>query len=173
MSFTVFSFRRIHSRKVSELMRPSYYAHNKLSREIVTNIVSGRFRSKSREAFRKALERAVEPHGAVSRLARESGLSRATIDKWLRDESTPTLDNLDAVAGALGVIPWELIKPERAGAEASQPPERLDGAEALRSLLALLPTMKEPELRALAKYAATLRRVARKGETAPALKKKL
>jgi ribosome-binding protein aMBF1 (putative translation factor) len=50
---------------------------------------------------------------SVDILANEAGIHRATIFRWLRGESSPTLAQLDALAKALGFdTAWDLKPPK-------------------------------------------------------------
>ncbi len=62
----------------------------------------------------KRLKPDLSEHGAVSKFCRKTGFSRTAVDKWLKGMSAPTVDSLDQIAEALGIQPWELIRPEGA-----------------------------------------------------------
>lgn len=55
----------------------------------------------------------------MSDLARKSGVSRPTLDKWLSGESTPTLDYLDKIAEALDTTPAALLAEDQGPLPAS------------------------------------------------------
>lgn len=103
------------------------------------------------DAFRKRLSDALAPHGAVSEFSRKSGISRATLDKWLDDKNptAPSLEFLDKAAAGLGVEPWELLKPLGPHAPREAPDARLALFGAIVSRLAAL---NEPQLRFLLPY---------------------
>jgi transcriptional regulator with XRE-family HTH domain len=68
--------------------------------------------SKASESFRKRLRIALEPRGASAEFRRKTGFAPGSIINWLEKGQTPTIDNLDRVAEALGATPSELLKPE-------------------------------------------------------------
>ena len=89
--------------------------------------------SNGAESFRKVISDWVKArHGSIEWLSEKAGVSRTTIQSWRDGSSTPTLTSLDAVAAALGVEPWELIKPRGAGDTL-----RVDIADVLTALSAL------------------------------------
>lgn len=71
---------------------------------------------KSWEVLRNRLLMYLSPHGAVSEFCRKTGLARSGVDRWLlpkeKGGGSPNIENLDAIADALGITPWDLIKPE-------------------------------------------------------------
>lgn len=67
--------------------------------------------SKSFELLQKRLLTEAKSHGRIANIARETGVSRVTLDRWIAGESIPSLENLDRVAAALGENPWDLLKP--------------------------------------------------------------
>lgn len=48
-------------------------------------------------------------HGWVNQLAADSGVKRQTLSAWMGDRTRPDLESLDAVAGVLGVRPYEIV----------------------------------------------------------------
>ena len=70
--------------------------------------------SKSWDLLRKRMNEKLAPHGAVSEFCRVTGFSRQGVDKWLGGETIPSMDKIDKIAEALGLQPWELIKPQGA-----------------------------------------------------------
>lgn len=68
---------------------------------------------KSMDLLSKKLEEACKVHPKVE-IRRKTGFSGSQIDRYIERKSVPTLDNLDVIAKALGVAPWELIKPDNA-----------------------------------------------------------
>jgi transcriptional regulator with XRE-family HTH domain len=93
------------------------------------------------ERFRKRLTDLTAAHGAVSELARTSGLSRSVIDKWLEGGSVPSIDNVERVAEALNLSIGELLGPE---------PERPRPWPAMKDLFAALSTLDESEVPTIA-----------------------
>jgi transcriptional regulator with XRE-family HTH domain len=67
---------------------------------------------KSWDVLRNRLIQSLTAHGAVSEFCRKIGVSRTAVDKWLKNQSSPNIENLDAIADALNSKPWDLIKPE-------------------------------------------------------------
>lgn len=77
--------------------------------------------SKLTKLFVENILTRIDYHGGVADLARKTGLARATIDKWLRDEQSPNLENVEIIAKALGVGAWELLKPEESEPTQTKP----------------------------------------------------
>lgn len=67
---------------------------------------------KSTQLLAKIIEKELAPYGRRKELAKLSGLSGSQLDRYSRAESSPSLDNLDALAQALGIPAWQLIKPD-------------------------------------------------------------
>ena len=64
--------------------------------------------------LRNRLKAALDRRGAVAEFVRKVGVSRTGVENWLAGKSSPNIENLESIAEALGVQPWELIKPEGA-----------------------------------------------------------
>ena len=62
-------------------------------------------------AFIRILRDRLSEYGAVSEFSRKSGFSRTTVDNWLSGKASPTVESLAAIAAALELEPWELLKP--------------------------------------------------------------
>lgn len=75
---------------------------------------------RSPELLAKALNLALSSHGSIADFCKKAGFTYPTVQHWRNLERSPTLENLDRIAMALGVQPWELIKPY--GAEATPIP---------------------------------------------------
>lgn len=56
----------------------------------------------------------IEAGKTISGLARETGVSRDAIHRWMRGETAPRTDSIAPVAKALGVTPRELEAAARA-----------------------------------------------------------
>lgn len=69
----------------------------------------------STKLFSQQIGKALEPHGAVAAFCRKTGFNRETVDRWIEEEASPTLRNLDKVAVALERDAWDLIRPREAG----------------------------------------------------------
>ena len=74
---------------------------------------------KASESFKKRIAAATGPHGALSDFCRKTGLGRNTVERWIFEGVSPTLENLERAAEGMGMQAWELIKPE--DAQATQP----------------------------------------------------
>jgi transcriptional regulator with XRE-family HTH domain len=66
------------------------------------------FAGNLRRAMERRLPRARNP---ASELERLSGVSDSSINRWLNEQSSPNLDQIEAVALALGLRPHELLIP--------------------------------------------------------------
>lgn len=60
-----------------------------------------------------------DTHGAVARFCERSGLSRQTVEYWLKHGTIPNIDKLDQIAAGFGLEPWETLRP--ADAESLSP----------------------------------------------------
>jgi hypothetical protein len=67
------------------------------------------------------------------------------VDHWLGGARSPTLKNLDVVAEALGIEPWDLIRPEQPALSAIQP----DTAQLRASIQAALPRASRSVLKTI------------------------
>ena len=63
----------------------------------------------SAQNFRKWLKGFCDSSGGVSQVARETGINRSLLDKYLRGDSVPGLEQLDRLASAMAHHPAELI----------------------------------------------------------------
>jgi transcriptional regulator with XRE-family HTH domain len=70
--------------------------------------------SKAPEVLRKRIAALYSDFGRIAEVVRKTGLSRRVLEKWRDGESSPSIENLERLADALGVQPWELIKPDGA-----------------------------------------------------------
>lgn len=108
----------------------------------------------STKALVKALETALAPRGAKAEFLRKTGMSPSSLAGYLKGENAASIDQLDRIADALGVDPWELLKPpntpelQKTGPKpVTSPPTSLLG-EAVRILAGL----DEHELRTVMPY---------------------
>lgn len=58
------------------------------------------------------LRKLLNPRGAKAEFCRKTGMARGLLDAYLAGNSKPGLDQIDKFAEALGVQPWDLIKPD-------------------------------------------------------------
>ena len=63
------------------------------------------------ETFKNRFSAAISKWGTHEELAREAGVSRATMTRWLAEENVPDLDQVEAVARAMKLDPFALIAP--------------------------------------------------------------
>lgn len=91
---------------------------------------------KASELFRKRLNEALEPRGAVADFCRKTDFARNTVEGWLAGTASPSIRNLEVAAEALNTDPWELIKPEDTAAPKPQ----------LIDLLRVLTSVDNPEV---------------------------
>lgn len=96
--------------------------------------------SKSSETFINFLKGALLGHGAVSEFCRKSGFARPTVDRWLKGENSPTLENLERIAAILDKPVPEMLSPSYAFGK-SDP--------ILRELFSRLLAMEQDQLEAL------------------------
>lgn len=61
--------------------------------------------------FIKHIEGIRRQDESTSNLADRLGVAANSLGRWLKGETTPTLENLEKVAESLRTHPWELIKP--------------------------------------------------------------
>lgn len=81
----------------------------------------------SPKALIRYLSSRLSEHGARADFCRKSGISRAALEFWLASDRIPRLDQLDRIAAALGVQPWELLKPEEALPTPPKPTPTVEG----------------------------------------------
>lgn len=81
---------------------------------------------------------------SISVAAKKAGkeIGRTSVDRVRKAEGNPTLDNIEAIALALGLQPWELLHPSAASADEQKPPSLAQAIEVVGAALAALPTEK-------------------------------
>ncbi len=67
--------------------------------------------SQSAKHLLNLLRAATKPYGSISELARKAALKPPQLQRYLSGETSPSLETLDRLAEALGIHPWEMIKP--------------------------------------------------------------
>lgn len=82
--------------------------------------------TKATETLAKYLKKALDKHGAKAELARKSGVHPNSIDSYVDLKTSPTLEQIERMANALGVQPWELIRPNGASPTAEFSPALID-----------------------------------------------
>lgn len=87
------------------------------------------------ETFKNRLASALEPRG-IAAAARGADLSRKTVDRWLRGENVPDLNQVDDVAGALGRPAIDLLFPGELPKPVVMKPNPEQAIEAIREALA-------------------------------------
>ncbi len=102
--------------------------------------------------FRNRLAALLGGRGAKLDLARTSGFSRPSIDRWLAGGNSPDLDQVDALARALGKNPLSLLSEPGEARQAHVPEDLLrmladtpEEHEAVRSLLMGFAIQRESE----------------------------
>lgn len=90
---------------------------------------------------------------SVNALAGRAGVNDKTIGRMLKGDNEPSLDTVSAVAKALGMEPWQLIRPER-----SHPP-KLTIPAALDALIEVAGQLPPAERKELADAASLLSQV--------------
>lgn len=132
--------------------------------------------SKASEIFASSLNRELSGYGSIAKFCRDTGFSRNAVEAWLSGDSSPTVANLDRIAEALDLEPWELIKPEGADQERAvealgQAAAALTGLSPARAaILAALPALDDAEVHAILGIIEAGRRL-RAGEAPRAEKK--
>lgn len=94
--------------------------------------------SNALEQLRKRLNLFCQKRGAKAEIRAKTGFSASQLDRYISGETVPGVDQLEKIAEALGVQPWELIKPEAALPTPQPNPPTVD---------ALLAVIKEQEKR--------------------------
>lgn len=82
-----------------------------------------------------------DDHGKKADFIRVTGISRATLDRWLKEETSAKIEELGRLAKWYRCQPWELIKPD--GAEATKPTP-LEALEIIREALKSQQVPAEP-----------------------------
>lgn len=70
--------------------------------------------TKATEILANYLKKALDRHGAKAELARKSGVHPNSIDSYLELKTSPTLEQVEKMASALGIQVWEVFKPDSA-----------------------------------------------------------
>jgi transcriptional regulator with XRE-family HTH domain len=68
--------------------------------------------SKSADLFKKELAHRLRKRGAQTELFKATGIGLSSINGYMSGKNSPTLEQIDRIAEALGVEPWEMIKPQ-------------------------------------------------------------
>lgn len=79
----------------------------------------------STQLFSKRLTERTSKRGDLKLFADSMGVQAASLHKYLKAETSPSLDTLDKFAGAMGIEPWRLIHPSE------KPPVSAEKYEAL------------------------------------------
>ena len=96
----------------------------------------------STKALIKALQEGLAPRGAKAEFLRATGLSPSSLAGYMSGDNSPSIDQLDRIAGALGIESWELLKPAD-----TQPAPSRDSL--LAGILTRVPAIHDDQLRAL------------------------
>jgi transcriptional regulator with XRE-family HTH domain len=86
----------------------------------------------SAKTLEDLLNRAKETRGFIAELSQKTGIKGPQLQRYITGKNVPGLDILDRIAKALGIDPWELIKPP--GAEIAAHARPVSPAEALDAL---------------------------------------
>lgn len=87
------------------------------------------------EVAKKKMESLAETRGFKADLARRLNIGPSALQNYFDGKRTPGLDQLDRFASALGIQPWELIKP---GSAWPTNPKQLSALEHLEAAAQIL-----------------------------------